>query len=86
MSEETASGEDTRAGARTAAHRSPAFGTGVRGDNKDNGNSAVVRMTDRGPFVGGRIVDVSRIAARELGISGSAGVYPGILSIPEVDP
>jgi rare lipoprotein A len=86
VSEETASGEDTRAGDRTAAHRSLSFGTVVRVDNQDNGNSAVVRITDRGPFVSGRIIDVSQIAARELGFLGLADVCLDILSSPDVDP
>jgi rare lipoprotein A len=85
-SEATASGEDTRAEDRTAAHRSLAFGTIVRVDNYDNGNSAVVRITDRGPFVRGRIIDVSRLTARELGFSGLAEVCLEIVSIPESDP
>jgi rare lipoprotein A len=69
-SEETASGEDTYAENFTAAHRSLPFGTLVRVDNQKNGRWAVVRITDRGPFIEGRIIDVSQVAARQLGISG----------------
>ena len=51
----------------TAAHRSLPFGTRVRVTNIASGRSVVVTITDRGPFVRGRIIDVSRKAARELG-------------------
>ena len=82
-SEETASGEDTYAESFTAAHRSLPFGTLVRVDNQKNGRWAVVRITDRGPFIKGRIVDVSRAAARQLGITGLTKVCVNILWIPE---
>jgi rare lipoprotein A len=62
LSEEAASGQDTNVNDRTAAHRSLPFGTLTRVDNQENGRSAVVRITDRGPFVSGRIIDVSQIA------------------------
>ena len=51
----------------TAAHRSYPFGTRVRVVNLENGRSTVVRINDRGPFVRGRIIDVSIRAAKELG-------------------
>lgn len=86
QSEETASGEDTGAEILTAAHRSLPFGTQVRVDNQDNGRSTVVRITDRGPFVSGRIIDVSQIAAHELGFSGLTQVCLKILSLPEDRP
>ncbi len=82
-SEGTSSGEDTQAEDFTAAHRSLPFGTLVRVINQENGRSAVVRITDRGPFTGGRIVDLSRIAARELRISGLTKVCLNILTAPE---
>jgi rare lipoprotein A len=63
-SEDTASGEDTQAEDSTAAHRSLPFGTLVRVFNQENGRSAVVRVTDRGPFTSGRIIDLSKIDAR----------------------
>jgi rare lipoprotein A len=85
-SEETASGEDTQLENFTAAHPSLPFGTLVRVNNQANGRSTVVRITDRGPFIGGRIVDVSQVAARELGISGLAQVCLEIVSIPESPP
>jgi hypothetical protein len=83
VSEETASGEDTRAENLTAAHRSLPFGTLVEVENQENGRSAVMRITDRGPFVSGRIIDVSQVAARELGFSGLTQVCLTILVIPE---
>jgi rare lipoprotein A len=54
-----------------AAHRTFPIGSHVRVTNKRNGHSVVVRITNRGPFVRGRIIDVSRAAAKELGIVGS---------------
>ena len=86
LSKETASGEDTSAKNLTAAHQSLPFGTLVQVDNQENGRSAVVRITDRGPFVSGRIIDVSQIAAHELGFDGLAEVCLKILSIPENRP
>lgn len=80
--EETASGEDTLPGDFTAAHRTLPFGTLVHVDNQKNGRSAVVRITDRGPFISGRIIDVSQVAARDLDISGLTPVCLNILWIP----
>ena len=51
----------------TAAHRSLPFGSKVRVTNQRNGRSVVVRINDRGPFVRGRVIDVSRAAAHKLG-------------------
>jgi rare lipoprotein A len=79
VSEETASGEDTQAEDFTAAHRSLPFGTLVIVNNQENGRRAVVRITDRGPFLKERIIDVSQIAARELAISGLAQVCLSVL-------
>jgi rare lipoprotein A len=64
----TASGEAYRAGALTAAHRSLPFGSIVRVTNPANGKSVTVRINDRGPFTAGRVIDVSRAAAEELGL------------------
>ena len=83
LSEETASGEDTLAQNFTAAHPLLPFGTLVEVNNQENGRSAVVRITDRGPFVSGRVIDLSQIAARELGIVDLAQVCLNILSVPE---
>jgi rare lipoprotein A len=86
VSETTASGEDTRPEDLTAAHRSLPFGTLVHVDNRENGRSAVVRITDRGPFTSGRIIDVSQVAARELGFAGLTQVCLHILVTPESQP
>jgi rare lipoprotein A len=83
LSEKTASGEDTQAEDFTAAHRTLPFGTLVHVANRANGRWAVVRITDRGPFIEGRIIDVSRVAARQLGITGLTKVCVNILWIPE---
>jgi rare lipoprotein A len=56
--------------ALTAAHRTLPLGTKVKVTNKSNGQSVVVTINDRGPFVRGRIIDVSPAAARVLGFSG----------------
>jgi rare lipoprotein A len=82
-SEGTASGEDTEPKDLTAAHRSLPFGTMVHVNDQENGRSAVVRITDRGPFTSGRIIDLSKAAARELRISGLTQVCLNILSISE---
>ena len=66
----TASGERLNPQALTAAHRSLPFGTKVKVTNKHNGNTVVVRINDRGPFVRGRVIDVTPAAARVLGFSG----------------
>ena len=57
----------------TAAHRTLAFGTKVEVENIQNGRKVVVRINDRGPYTKGRVIDVSKRAAGELGII-SAGV------------
>src|SRR5437899_9769277 len=64
----------------TAAHRTMAFGTVVRVTNLTNGKPAVVRITDRGPFVDNRIVDLSMAAAQEIESIGP-GVVPVRLEI-----
>lgn len=66
----TASGETHDRNALTAAHRSLPFGTRVRVTRLDNGRETVVRINDRGPFVRGRVIDLSRRAAEELGMLG----------------
>jgi rare lipoprotein A len=71
----TASGERFHPEGMTAAHRSLPFGTRVRVTNTRNGRSVVVRITDRGPFIRGRVLDLSFGAARILGMIGN-GVAP----------
>ncbi len=64
----TASGEKYDKTKLTAAHRSLPFGTRVRVTNLRNGQQVIVRINDRGPFVDGRIVDLSRAAAEQIGM------------------
>ena len=67
----TASGEVFRRGTMTAAHRTLPFGTRVRVTNLWNGRKAVVRINDRGPFAGDRVIDLAHGAASELGLTSS---------------
>jgi rare lipoprotein A len=71
----TASGERFDQNAMTAAHKKLPFQTIVRVKNLKNGRTAVLRINDRGPFIHGRIIDVSKQGARELGMV-EAGVVP----------
>lgn len=64
----TASGEKFNPNALTAAHKTLPFGTKVRVTYK--GRSVVVRINDRGPFIKGRTIDLSRAAARKIGCAG----------------
>ena len=64
----TASGEAFDMRAMTAAHRTLPFGTLVQVTNPRNGKSVTVRINDRGPFHGNRVIDVSRAAAEQLGL------------------
>ena len=66
----TASGVRLNPGALTAAHRSLPFGSKVKVTNRRNGRTVVVTVNDRGPFVRGRIIDVTPAAAQALGFSG----------------
>jgi rare lipoprotein A len=70
----TASGERANPGQLTAAHKSLPFGTMVKVTNKRNGRTVMVRINDRGPFVRGRIIDLTPAAASQLGFSGVAPV------------
>jgi hypothetical protein len=63
----TANGEIFDSGDLTMAHRSLALGSTVRVTNLENGRTVVVRVNDRGPYVRGRVADLSHAAARELG-------------------
>ena len=76
----TASGRIFRQGELTAAHRSLRFGTKVRVTNLRNGRDVVVTITDRGPYVRGRSLDLSVSAARAIGATGS-----GVVSV-RLDP
>jgi len=74
----TANGEHAPAGGLTAAHRSLPFGTLVKVTNRHSQRSVVVRVNDRGPFVRGRVIDLTPAAARAIGFSGLA---PVLLSV-----
>lgn len=81
----TASGAVYNKRVRSAAHKSLPLGTKVRVTKLSNGKSIVVKINDRGPFVKGRIIDLSRRSARDLGIlnSGLAKVKVEVLSVPK---
>ena len=78
----TASGERFNPLAMTAAHRTLPFGSMVRVTNVSNGDSVIVRINDRGPLHGGRVIGVSHAAAREIGMhrSGTARVKLALLA------
>jgi rare lipoprotein A len=69
-----ANGEHIDHGAMTAAHRTLPLGEFVRVINLDNGKNAIVRINDRGPYVDGRVIDLTAGAARALGVDGLADV------------
>ena len=70
----TANGEHALPSRMTAAHRSLPFGTLVRVTNRRNGRSVIVRINDRGPFVRGRVIDLTPAGARAIGFTGLAQV------------
>src|SRR5262245_38554059 len=70
----TANGERVNPEALTAAHRTLPFGTKVAVMNQRNGKSVMVRVNDRGPFVPGRVIDLTPAGARALGFDGLAPV------------
>ncbi len=72
----TASGEKYHHESFTAAHRSLAFGTWVKVVNQANQKAVIVQINDRGPFVKGRIIDLSRSAAEQLG-----GLNQGVFTV-----
>jgi rare lipoprotein A len=76
----TANGEIFDPSKLTMAHRELPFGTHVRVTNPANGTSVVVRVNDRGPFVGNRVADVSHAAAKKLGMV-KAGVIAAELEV-----
>ena len=75
----TASGERASVSGMTAAHRTLPIGTLVRVTSRRSGRSVVVRINDRGPFVRGRIIDVTPGAARALDFSGLAPVTLNVI-------
>jgi rare lipoprotein A len=72
--EKTANGEFASPHGMTAAHKTLPLGTRVKVTNKRNGKSVVVRINDRGPYVSGRIIDLTPAGARALGFNGLAPV------------
>ena len=79
---QTASGEPFDMYAMTAAHPTLDMGTRVEVENLSNGKTVIVRINDRGPFTGGRIIDVSLAAAQQLGFAseGTAEVEVRLLN------
>lgn len=75
----TASGERGSPSGLTAAHRTLPFGTRVRVTNQATSRSVVVRINDRGPFVSGRVIDLTPAGAHALGFSGLAHVKLDVL-------
>lgn len=78
--QKTASGARFNPSAMTAAHRTLPFGTRVLVTNRNNGRSVTVTINDRGPFIKGRIIDLSRGAAGVIGMHGS-GLAPVSISV-----
>ena len=79
--ERTANGEYAHASALTAAHRTLPFGTMVEVTNTRTGSSVVVRINDRGPYIRGRVIDLTPAGARAIGSSGLAPVRLTVLSV-----
>ena len=77
--EKTANGEYAHATAYTAAHRTLPFGTFVQVTNTRSGRSVVVRINDRGPFVAGRIIDLTPAGAKAIGSDGLTHVELTVL-------
>ena len=75
----TASGQRANPGGLTAAHRTLPFGTMVKVTNKRNGKTVTVRINDRGPFIRGRVIDLTPAGARQLGFSGLTPVTLAVL-------
>jgi rare lipoprotein A len=78
--ERTANGEYAHAHALTAAHRTLPFGTKVKVTNLTTGKSVIVRINDRGPYIKGRIIDLTPAGAKAIGFSGLARVHLEVVS------
>jgi rare lipoprotein A len=78
--QKTASGARFNPNAMTAAHRTLPFGTRVLVTNRNNGRSVTVTINDRGPFIKGRVIDLSKAAAGVIGMHGS-GLAPVSISV-----
>ena len=70
----TANGERFNTNAYTAAHKTLPFNTKVKVTNNKTGKSVVVRINDRGPYIHGRVIDLSKASAQAIGISGVADI------------
>ncbi|MEX1212154.1 MAG: septal ring lytic transglycosylase RlpA family protein [Balneolaceae bacterium] len=83
----TANGEIYDMNTLTAAHKTLPFGSYVRVVNKDNGRHVTVRINNRGPYVEGRVIDLSRRSAQEFGIirTGLAPVDLYLVKDPRID-
>jgi rare lipoprotein A len=79
----TATGEALSPGSLTAAHRTLPFGSAIRVTNLSNGRSITVRINDRGPYVKGRVIDLTPAGAQSLGFSGLAPVRLEQLSLAQ---
>ena len=77
--EKTANGEYAHANRLTAAHRTLPFGTRVLVTNVSSGRSVVVRINDRGPYIAGRIIDLTPAGAKAIGSNGLARVTLTVL-------
>jgi rare lipoprotein A len=77
--EKTANGEYAHASRLTAAHKTLPFGTMVEVTNKQNGRRVVVRINDRGPYIAGRIIDLTPAGAKAIGADGLAPVTITVL-------
>lgn len=76
----TANGERYNMHALTAAHKTLPFGTKVKVTNRRTGKSVIVRINDRGPYVRSRVIDLSRTAARDIGLI-ATGTAPVTLEV-----
>jgi len=83
---QTANGEIFDTNKFTAAHKTLAFGTVVKVTNLENGKSTVVRINDRGPFIPGRIIDLSRVAAVAIGLAGKGVAKVRVEELPSGSP
>jgi len=81
----TANGETYNMNDFTAAHRTLPFNTVVKIENMENGKSVVVRINDRGPYVGDRVIDLSRRAAREIDMENSGTARVQIFLVEDGD-
>ena len=82
----TSSGEIFSQDSLTCAHRTLPFGTYLKVKNKNNGKEVIVRVTDRGPFIKGRVVDLSRAAAEQLEMINAGVVRVEVVQVekPEI--